>query len=89
MKVVVGDYELTVYSKSLFSSDGSLLDGSKSKSKAVNELLKYTGYDPRNKSPLNPDCIVIDAMRVLNEMATKLFKAGKKTWSMSFAVELE
>ena len=78
MKVVVGgDYELTVYPKSLFSSDGSLLDGSKSKSEAVNELLKYTGYDPRDKSPLNPDSVVIDAMRVLNEMATKRFKTGK------------
>ena len=77
MKVIVGDYELTVYPKSLFSSDGSLLDGSKSKSEAVNELLKYTGYDPRDKSPLNPDFVVIDAMRVLNEMATKRFKTGK------------
>ena len=77
MKVIVGDYELTVYPKSLFSSDGSLLDGSKSKSEAVNELLKYTGYDPRDKSPLNPDSVVIDAIRVLNEMATKRFKTGK------------
>ena len=34
---VVGDYELTVFPKSLFSSDGSLLDGSKSKSVAVTE----------------------------------------------------
>ena len=60
-----GDYELTVYPKSLFSSDGSLLDGSKSKSEAVNEVLKYTGYDQRDKSPLNPDSVVIDAINVL------------------------
>ena len=59
MKVIVGDYELTIYPKSLFSSDGSLLDGSKSKSEAVKELLKSAGYDPRDKSPLNPDSFVI------------------------------
>ena len=68
MKVVVGDYELTVYPKSLFSSDGSLLDGSKSKSEAVTELLKYTEYEPSDNPPSNPDSVVIDAIRVLNEM---------------------
>ena len=77
MKVVVGDYELTVYPKSLFSSDGSLLDGSKSKSEAVTELLKYTEYVPSDNPPANPDSVVIYAMRVLNEMATKRFKTGK------------
>ena len=77
MKVVVGDYELTVYPKSLFSSDGSLLDGSKSKSEAVTELLKYTGYKPSNKPPANPYSVVFNAMRVLNEMVTKHFKTGK------------
>ena len=77
MKVVVGDYELTDYPKSLFSSDGSLLDGSKSKSEAVTELLKYTEYVPSDNPPANPDSVVIDAMRVLNEMATKRFKTGK------------
>ena len=74
---VVGDYELTVFPKSLFSSDGSLLDGSKSKSEAVTELLKYTEYVPSDNPPSNPDSVVIDAMRVLNEMATKRFKTGK------------
>ena len=77
MKVVVGDYELTVYPKSLFSSDGSLLVGSKSKSEAVTELLKYTEHEPSDNPPSNPDSVVIDAMRVLNEMATKRFKTGK------------
>ena len=42
IKVVVGDYELTVYPKSLFSSDGSLLDGSKPKYEAFTKLLKNT-----------------------------------------------
>ena len=79
MKVVVSDYELTVYPRSLFSSDGSLLDGNKSKSEAVTELLKYTGYEHSNKPPANPDSVVIDAMRVLNEMATKISKQ-EKTW---------
>ena len=69
--------ELTVYPKSLFSLDGSLLDGSKSKSDAVNELLKYTEYEPSDNPPSNPDSVVIDAMRVLNEMSTKRFKTGK------------
>ena len=77
MKVVVSDYELTVYPRSLFSSDGSLLDGNKSKSEAVTELLKYNGYEPSDKPPANPEYILIDAMRVLNEMATKRFKTEK------------
>ena len=78
MKVVVGDNELTVYPKSLFSSDGSLLDGSKSKAEAVAELLKYSGYEPNDKLSSKPDCVVIDAMRVMNEMASKRFKTGKE-----------
>ena len=65
MKVVVGDYELTVYPKSLFSSDGSLLDGNKSE--AVTELLKYTEYEPSDNPPSNPDSVVIDAMRVFGK----------------------
>jgi hypothetical protein len=40
MKVIVGDYELTVFAKSLFTSDGSLIDGGKSKSDAVTEVMK-------------------------------------------------
>ena len=66
MKVVVGDYELTVYPKSLFSSDGSLLDGSKSKSDAVTELLNYTEYEQSDNLLANLDSVVIYAMRVLN-----------------------
>lgn len=73
MKVIVGDYELTIYPKSIFSSDGSLLDGGKSKSEAVNELLTYTGYDPRDKSLLNPD----SRCNLRNEMTKKRFKTGK------------
>ena len=79
MKVVVGDYELTVYPKSLFSSDGSLLDGSKSKSDAVTKLLIYTEYEQSDNPLANPDSVVVDAMRVLNEMATKRFKTGKNS----------
>ena len=68
--------------------DDSLLDGSKFKSEVLNELLKYTEYDPRDTSPLNADSVVIDAMRVLNEKAANVSKKAK-TWSMSFDVELE
>ena len=57
MKVVVGDCERSIL-KNLFSSDGSSLDGSKSKSEAVNELLKYAGYEPSDKPPANPDSVV-------------------------------
>ena len=46
MRVIIGDYELTVFPNSLFSSDGSLLDGSKSKSGAVTEILKATEVEP-------------------------------------------
>ena len=77
MKDIIGNYELTVYPKSLFSSDGSLLDGSKSKAEAVAELLKYSGYEPNDKLSSKPDCVVIDAVRVVNEMASKRFKTGK------------
>ena len=39
MKVIVGDYKLTVLPKGLYASDGSLLDGSKSKSDAATEVM--------------------------------------------------
>ena len=63
--------------KSLFSSDGSLLDGSKSKSDAVAGILKVTEVEPTDQIANKPDCVVFDAMRVLNEMSTKRFKTGK------------
>ena len=77
MRVIIGDYELTMVPKSLFSSDGSLLDGSKSKSDAVAEVLKVTEVEPTDQIANKPDCVVFDAMRVLNEMSTKRFKTGK------------
>ena len=77
MKVIIGDYELTVFPKSFFSLDGSLLDGSKLKSDAVTEILKATEVEPKDQLPTKPDCVVFDAMRVLNEMSTKRFTTGK------------
>ena len=56
MKVIIGDYELTVFPKSLFSSDGSLLDGSKLKFDAVTEILKATEVEPKDQLPTKPDC---------------------------------
>ena len=76
MKVIVGDYELTVFAKSLFTSDGSLLDGGNSKSDAVTEVMKAAEVQPNEQLLLNPDCVVFDAMRLLNEMNTKKFKTG-------------
>ena len=60
MRVVVGNYELTVFPKSLFSSDGSLLDGSKSKSDAVTEVMKAA--EPNESLPMKADCAVFDTM---------------------------
>ena len=51
MKVIVGDYELTVFAKSLFTSDGSLIDGGKSKSDAVTEVMKAAEIEPNEKLP--------------------------------------
>ena len=76
MRVVVGDFELTVFPESLFSSDGSLLDVSKSKSDAVREVMKAAVVEPNESLPMKPDCVVFDAMRLLNEMNTKNFKTG-------------
>ncbi len=59
------------------SSDGSLLDGSKSKSDAVTEIMKAAEVEPNESLPMKPDCAVFDAMRLLNEMNTKNFKTGK------------
>ena len=42
MEVIVEDYELTVLPKGLYASDGSLLDGSKSKSDAVTEVMRLS-----------------------------------------------
>ena len=77
MRVVVGEFELTLFPKSLFSSDGSLLDGSKSKSDAVTEVMKAAEVELNESLPMKPDCAVFDAMRLLNEMNTKNFKTGK------------
>ena len=77
MRVIIGDYELTMVPKSLFSSDGFLLNGSKSKSYAVAEILKVTEVEPTDQIANKPDCVVFDAMRMLNEMSTKRFKTGK------------
>ena len=77
MKDIIENYELNVFPKSLFSSDGSLLDGSKSKSDAVTEILKAAEIEPSDQLPTRPDCVVFDAMRVLNEMSTKRLKTGK------------
>ena len=56
MRVVVGDYKLSVFPKSLFSSDGSLLDGSKLKSDAVTEVMKAAEVEPNESLPMKLDC---------------------------------
>ena len=55
-----------------------LLDGSKLKSYAVTVILKATEeVEPKDQLPTKPDCVVFDAMRVLNKMSTKHFTTGK------------
>ena len=44
---------------------------------AVTEILKAAEIEPNDQLPTRPDCVVIDAMRVLNEMSTKHFKTRK------------
>ena len=39
--------------------------------------MKAAEVGPNEQLPLNPDCVVFDAMRLLNEMNTKNFKTGK------------
>ena len=46
-----------MFPKSLFSSDGSLLDGSKSKSGAVTEILKATEVEPTDQIANKLDCV--------------------------------
>ena len=76
MEVIVGDYELTVLPKSLSAFDGSLLDGSKSKSDAVTEFMNAAEVEPNEQLPLSPDCVVFDAMKLLNHIKTKKIKTS-------------
>ena len=66
-----------MFTKSLFSSDRSLLNGSKLKSDAVTEILKAAEIEPSDQLPNRQDCVVFDTMRVLNKMSAKRFKTGK------------
>ena len=62
---VVGHYELTVAPPSLFKRDGSLLDGFQGKSKLVEKILDHVKHESVNY--VNANCIVIDAMFILNQ----------------------
>ena len=69
MKQLVGNYELTVTPPSLFRHDGTLYDGFQGKSKLVGKILEYTRHE--SSTYLNADCVVIDAMFLLNQMNPK------------------
>ena len=43
-----------------------IIDGSKSESDAIIEVMKATEVEPNVQLPLNPDCVIFDAMRLLN-----------------------
>jgi hypothetical protein len=77
MKQIVGDLELTIVPRSLFATDGSLLDGSKSKSDAVTEILRAVDIGPIEQLLSNPTCVAINSMRVLNEIQSKHLKTGQ------------
>ena len=69
--------ELTVTPHSFFRHDGTLLDGFQGKSKLVVKILEYVSHEP--SAYLNADCVVIDAMFLLNQMNPKpaTVKIGK------------
>ena len=62
---------MSVFPKSLFSSDGSLLNGSKLKSDAVTEVMKAAEVEPNESLPMN---WIVLYLILLNEMN---FKIGK------------
>ena len=72
MEDVVGN-ESAIVARSLFKADGSLISGSEGQSAAVKVILENTGV-----TPTHVDCVVIDAMPVLNEINLKaaLLKTG-------------
>ena len=69
MRELIGIYELTVVPPSLFKHDGTLLDGFQGKSKLVEKLLNHTFH--QSAVITNFDCVVIDAMFLLNQLNPK------------------
>ena len=69
MKELIGIYELTVVPPSLFKRDGTLLDGFQGKSKLVEKVLGHTNH--QSVVLTNFDCVVIDAMFLLNQINPK------------------
>ena len=53
------------------------MDGSKSKSVAVTEILGAVDIGPIERLSSNPTCVAIDSMRVLNEIQSKHLKTGQ------------
>ena len=64
MESVVGDHELTVVSRSPMTAEGKLIDA---KHKLVSELLNFCKIN-RNVGIVRADCLVIDAMCVVNQL---------------------
>ena len=78
MEDVVGNHELAIVPRNLFKADGILISGSEGKSAAIKVILQNTGVDKTTVTPTHIDCVVIDAMRVVNEINLKaaLLKTG-------------
>ena len=71
MEVVVGSHELNTLPLSLFTDDGSMLHGSVGKADAVTEVLVECGVQQNITLPVEADSVIIDAMRIVNEMNPK------------------
>ena len=78
MEDVVGNHELATVLRSLFKADGILISESEGKSAAIKVILENTGVEKTTVTPTHIDCVVIDAMRVVNEINLKiaLLKTG-------------
>ena len=70
IEVVVGSHELNAVPLSLFNDDGSMLHGGVGKADAVTEVLVECGVQKNITLPV-ADSVIIDAMRIVNEMNPK------------------
>ena len=71
MQDVVGSHELNTVPLSLFNYDGSMLLGGVGKADAVTEVLAECGVENYITLPEEADSVIVDAMRIVNEMNPK------------------
>ena len=86
MEDVVGKHELATVPHSLFKADGTLISGSEGNQLWL-KLLENTGVEKTTVTRSHIDCVVIDAMRVVNEtnLKTALLKTEADFDSASYS----